>query len=369
MNNLICRLTLILITAQSGFSFAHDPGLSFAELSVNEYRIEAHLVFAKSDLESIVVMNADQDGNININSDLGMLAGEVLKITQGEQQLKAEIDSLKMAEKDALHIRLNYPLINTETLTIKSKLLSRLARGHRQYLSVFNSENQLIGEALLSAESHQFRIDNEQRSYSHTLIKFLHEGVHHIWIGFDHILFLVTLLLPAVLVFIKDHWFSVTNIKDALISTIKIVTAFTIAHSITLSLAVLNIVYIPSRLVESVIAFSVILTALNNLYPLFTKSRWLLAFIFGLIHGFGFAGVLTELGLPDDRLFVSLLGFNLGVEAGQIAIVSLLLPILYLMREANYYRMIVLRGGSFAALLIASIWLLERSLDVQVFGI
>jgi len=368
MLNVIRSLILTLLTSISGFSFAHDPGLSFVDLSISNKNIEAHLVFAKNDLESLVVINADKDGKINTHSGLASIAKEALKITQGEQLLEVDLVSLSVSEKDGLHIRLKYLLTSNEKLTINAVLIPSLARGHRQYISILNEEKLMIGETILSAESQQLEVDYNPRTHLDTVIKFLGEGVHHIWIGIDHILFLLTLLLPAVLVFNSNHWSSVASFKDALISTIKIVTAFTLAHSITLSLAVLNIVYIPSYLVESVIAFSVILTAFNNLYPVFTSSRWLLAFIFGLIHGFGFAGVLIELGLPENRLGASLLGFNLGVEAGQIMIVGLLLPILYLMREANYYRLVILRGGSIAALLIASIWLFERSLNVQIIG-
>ena len=115
-----------------------------------------------------------------------------------------------------------------------------------------------------------------------------------------------------------------------------VVTAFTLAHSITLTLAALRLVELPSRLVESAIAASVVLAAVNNLVPVVERRRWMVAFAFGLIHGFGFASVLAELGLPQETLVLSLLGFNLGVELGQLAIVAVFLPTAYALRNTRF---------------------------------
>jgi hypothetical protein len=147
---------------------------------------------------------------------------------------------------------------------------------------------------------------------------------------------------------------------------LKIVTAFTIAHSITLSLAVTGVAQLPSRLVESVIAASVLLTAADNLWPFLPKKRWWVAFAFGLIHGFGFASVLLDLQLPASSLVTSLLGFNLGVEIGQLALVAALMPLAYALRHTRGYSMLALRTGSVAIAAISLGWLLERSMNVQL---
>jgi hypothetical protein len=147
-----------------------------------------------------------------------------------------------------------------------------------------------------------------------------------------------------------------------------VVTAFTVAHSITLSLAALEIIALPSRLVESAIALSVVLAAANNLYPVVEGKRWLVAFVFGLIHGFGFATVLAELGLPRDALVLSLLGFNLGVELGQLAIVAGFLPLAFLLRNTPFYRRGVFVGGSWLTMLVATAWLLERALNLKLIS-
>ncbi|MDB5960117.1 MAG: hypothetical protein JWP59_1411 [Massilia sp.] len=195
---------------------------------------------------------------------------------------------------------------------------------------------------------------------------YVRHGVWHIWIGFDHILFLISLLLPAVLVFKAGKWNGGASFRAAFSDVLKIVTAFTLAHSITLSLAVLGVLSVPSRVVESAIALSVVLAALNNIWPLFQRRRAVAAFAFGLIHGFGFASVLLDLGLPASSLLLSLVGFNVGVELGQLAIVAVFLPLAFMARHSAFYRKIVLVGGSAVIFAIASVWLIERVLDLKI---
>jgi hypothetical protein len=144
------------------------------------------------------------------------------------------------------------------------------------------------------------------------------------------------------------------------------VTSFTAAHSITLSLAALGLVSLPSRLVESAIALSVVLAAANNIWPVVAHKRWLVAFGFGLIHGFGFASVLAELGLPADALVLSLLGFNAGVEIGQMAIVAVFLPLAFLLRRTRFYLRGVFLVGSWLIMLVALVWLAERVFDLKL---
>jgi hypothetical protein len=149
---------------------------------------------------------------------------------------------------------------------------------------------------------------------------------------------------------------------------VKIVTAFTVAHSITLSLATLGVISLPSRWIESAIAASVLLAALNNIYPLINKKLWLVAFGFGLIHGLGFANVLKDLGLPQNMLLLTLLAFNLGVELGQLAIVSGFLPAAFWLRRTRWYRAVIFTLGSVLIALLAFIWLLERSLKLSLLN-
>jgi len=160
------------------------------------------------------------------------------------------------------------------------------------------------------------------------------------------------------------QWTPAPSFRGAFTDVVKVVTAFTIAHSITLTLAASGLVALPPRLVESAIALSVALAALNNLFPVVGNARWAVAFGFGLIHGFGFANSLADLGLPAGSLALSLAGFNAGVELGQLAIVAGFLPIAFAMRASWSYRRVFVAGGSVAIVAVASVWLVGRALDI-----
>lgn len=240
------------------------------------------------------------------------------------------------------------------TLAIDYRLFERLDPQHRGLLNfVEHGESRSV---VFSADSPHRVVGGGSAGPLAQFATYVNEGVWHIWTGFDHILFLLSLLLPAVLV------------RHAFVDAAKVVTAFTLAHSITLTLAVLSIVVLPSRLVESAIALSVVLAALNNLFPVVVNGRWIAAFGFGLLHGFGFAGALHDLGLPTGSLALSLAGFNLGVEAGQLAIVMLFLPFAFALRSTWAYRRMVVAGGSAAIATVAAAWFVERAFDVGVFS-
>jgi len=164
----------------------------------------------------------------------------------------------------------------------------------------------------------------------------------------------------------EGRWQAAGDFSSVCWDVLGIITAFTVAHSLTLSLAALDIVQLPSRLVESTIAASVVLAGLGNLYPMMMSRRWVIAFGFGLIHGFGFAAVLADLGLPQDSLLLSLISFNVGVELGQLAIVAAFLPLAYLIRRSWSYPRLVLTGGSLAVVAIALVWFTERAFDLQL---
>lgn len=198
---------------------------------------------------------------------------------------------------------------------------------------------------------------------------FFRDGVHHILIGYDHVLFLVCLLLPAVLRRRADggrepvaHW------CEAVWPMVGLVTMFTIAHSITLALASFQLVTISPRVVEPAIALTIMVAALDNLHPVLRGRRRLFSFLFGLIHGFGFASVLGELDLPALGFASALLRFNLGVEVGQLAIVSAVLAVLLALRRWRAYPAVVLRGGSVLAIALATLWLIERVFDLRLIS-
>ena len=249
-------------------------------------------------------------------------------------------------------------------LTISYTLFADLDPQHRGLLNL-----QALGQtrtAVLGPQAPTQSFELKAVGRWAQFIAYAREGVWHIWIGFDHILFLLSLLLPAVLLWRAPGWQAVETFRAAFVDVFKIVTAFTLAHSITLSLATLGFVSLPSRWVESAIAASVVLAALNNLWPLFHGRRWMVAFGFGLIHGFGFASVLVDLGLPREALALALVGFNLGVEAGQLAIVALFLPLAFALRRTAFYRRVVMLGGSALIVALAGTWLVERAFEVKL---
>lgn len=192
------------------------------------------------------------------------------------------------------------------------------------------------------------------------------DGVHHILIGYDHILFLICLLLPSVLRRRPGGREPVVTWREAVLPMLGIVTMFTVAHSITLALAALKIVNLSPRLVEPAIAVTIALAAVDNIYPLLRRRRKLFSFLFGLIHGFGFAGALAEMALPTQSFVLTLLQFNLGVEAGQLIVVFAALSFLLAMRNWRRYEPVLLHGGSTMAVLIAAVWFLERIFDLKV---
>ena len=197
---------------------------------------------------------------------------------------------------------------------------------------------------------------------------FLKEGVRHILTGYDHVLFLLCLLLPSVMRRTPAGWRPVERISQAVWPVVGIVSAFTVAHSITLGLAATKVVSLPSAFIEPAIAVTIILAALDNVWAVFPVRRVIVTFVFGLIHGFGFAGVLAELDLPAARFAWALLQFNLGLEVGQLLIVVAVTALLFLLRRGALYPGLVIRGGSVAAMLVGAVWLIERTANVSMLG-
>lgn len=195
---------------------------------------------------------------------------------------------------------------------------------------------------------------------------FLKDGVLHILTGYDHVLFLLCLLLPSVMRRTPEGWRPVDKLTQAVWPIVGIVSAFTVAHSITLALAATKVVSLSPSFIEPAIAVTIILAALDNVWPIFPVRRVVVTFFFGLIHGFGFAAVLAELNLPTSAFAWALLQFNLGLELGQLLIVISVTALLFLLRQRPLYRAIVIRGGSFAAIVVGVLWLIERTANVSI---
>ncbi|WP_339845658.1 HupE/UreJ family protein [uncultured Halopseudomonas sp.] len=194
----------------------------------------------------------------------------------------------------------------------------------------------------------------------HTAVEFIWEGMVHLWIGYDHMLFLLALLLPAAVRREKGHWVVENRLGAAVKDVALIVTAFTVAHSVTLVIATLGVVRLPIAWVETFIALSIVAAAVNIVWPFLGHRRYLVGFGFGLIHGFGFASVLGDFMSDTSSRLVALASFNVGVELAQLAVVLAVVPVIYLLRNQWVYQRVVMPVGVAAVALTGTVWALER---------
>lgn len=248
------------------------------------------------------------------------------------------------------------------------RVLQHVDNGHRLIMSLQDADQPnvaartwLIAPSVTSLDASE----SGASSLTQTFKTYVKEGLHHILSGYDHLLFLFCLLLPAVYVRKDQQWVPVKSSMTAIRQTLYIATAFTLAHSITLSLAALNVIALPSKLVESVIAFSIALAALSNLFPIFGTKQIRVAFVFGLIHGFGFASVLSDLPLMTDARLMALFSYNFGIELGQIVCILLFFPIALALRQRVFYRQVMFKGGSMVACVLALLWMTQRIFDLN----
>ncbi len=351
---------------------AHRASDSYLTLTVEDGAVLGRWDLALRDLDHAIGLDGNDDGAITWGEVRGRhqaiaaYALSRLSLTADGMSCTAQaVDHLVERHGDSAYSALEFtadcPAAGPiDELVVSYGAFFDLDPQHRGLLRLVNGDT--TASAVFAPDSARQSFALRQPNSLRVVADYLREGVHHIWIGFDHVLFLLTLLLPAALRRRDGRWIAVDGLAPALGRIAGIVSAFTVAHSLTLGLAALGIVDLPSRLVEAAIAASVVLAAVNNIVPIITRRLWLMAFGFGLIHGFGFAGVLADLGLPADALAIALLGFNLGVELGQLAIVAALLPPLYLLRNAQLYARLALPAGSVAAAQFGSIWFLERAL-------
>jgi len=369
------RLLLLLVGLCIAVSaWAHKPSDSYLTLRIDEATVHGQWDIALRDLD--FALGLDGDGNAEITwGEVKTKQREIAAYAIARLQLGAAGQGCPITVNDHLvddHTDGAYAVMRftalcatpVQKLTAKYSLFHDIDPQHKGLLRL--DYRGASSTAIFSPEKSQQEFTLAEPNKLRQFIDYVREGVWHIWIGFDHILFLLALLLPAVVVREARSWQAVSAFQPALWSVVKIVTAFTLAHSITLTLATLGLISLPSRWVESTIAASVVIAALNNIYPLFRERRWMMAFLFGLIHGFGFATVLADLGLPQDALILALVGFNLGVETGQLAIVAAFLPCAYLLRRTTLYRRVILYGGSILIAVLASVWFAERAFDLKL---
>jgi len=385
-------LFLLVFVIQIQTSFAHSPDQGYLYLRIYGDAMGGRFELAAKDINRAIGTDLDDAMSLEILAPhldklyAYLISRSSFKSDLGNYKVRFTDPTVLVLEEKFDFVRLNFDLDNVDeipdNLDIEYDLIFDKHDIHRGMLIVeYNWKAGIVNnEALMS---HVFTPNDKTTSLSLTdasiwkgFVALVKLGIWHIWIGLDHILFLVALILPAVVrrrsevedVTNQDNandWVPVAKFKPAFLYIIKIITFFTIAHSITLALAALGFINLSSRVVESIIAISIALAALHNIIPIFKAKEWLIAFGFGLFHGFGFASVLGEKGLSGDFMVLSLLGFNVGVELGQVLIICMIFPVLFILRTLKIYPPII-KYGSMVLIFISIYWFIERGFEVDL---
>jgi len=335
---------------------AHAPGLSSAEFRPTQDGLELVLTFAISDMDNLFMLDTDGDGKVSqlefqyARSQMVALPAQAAEVIVDGNALTNSEPSLRMDPQDNIEFIVRYPQQLGSNFIYRCAIFSQLPRGHRQFASLRDSSGKVITERLLTPENNALTYPQTAStgpSPKTTFVGFLTLGIEHILTGYDHLLFLFALLL----------------VTRQFMSAVKIVTCFTIAHSITLALATFNVVDIPSRIIEPLIAATIVYVGIENIIlKREPKRRWLLTFAFGLIHGFGFASVLREMGISSGSsgIMVPLFSFNLGVEIGQIAVAAILLPFIWRFSKKPEFAIRWVPACSVLVALAGGYWFIDR---------
>jgi hydrogenase/urease accessory protein HupE len=344
-------LAAVLAGLAPGSVDAHPAQLAHARIAIEERAVEIALSMNLFELDLVLALDQDLDGTVTPAELEGrrIEIGEYLRaktgVTAAGGALPMELRALGLGRsgdgRAVAEATLAFPAEQPlRDLTIRCEPLTELGADHTTLARI---------DARGESRQVVFRPGMTYRPAPGPLavsLEFLRLGIVHIFVGYDHIAFLVGLLLAG----------------GSTLSIVKIVTAFTVAHSVTLSLAALDVVTLSPALVEAGIALSIVYVAAENLFrPRPPRGRWLVSFGFGLVHGFGFAGALKELALPSASLVWPLLTFNLGVEIAQVAIVAVVAPVLYAVTRTPLHVPLT-RLASVVILSLGLFWLYQRVL-------
>lgn len=313
---------LLIVGLGQGYAGAHGLSSSYTTLTVSDTGVAVEVALSVADMIAHFGLDADNNQRVSreevasalptflpaLNQYLHIkLNGSIRPLSTAEATVMQPASGLELF---VLHATLDSPgFLNEVTLSLSTAFFELLGQNHSHFVKVVSAQQTQQAILSLANPRHTFVFDQPLHPQTE-LAAFLYLGIKHIFLGYDHVLFLLALIIAG-----GGFW-----------CIIKIVTAFTLAHTVTLILAALQIVSLPAQFVESAIALSIAYVALENLIKPTIDHRWLVAFAFGLVHGFGFANVLRELSLPTANRVGCLLSFNVGVEAGQAAIVALLYP-------------------------------------------
>lgn len=378
-----CLLAIAIVFGCTLSAAAHSPDQSYIYLDVTDTTLTGRYEAGFKDLDAVLGIDADEDGTVTeeemraadaaitayLVDNLLMEAGGtdlIITPTETTYATKNGIDYAKVFF-EVTGFETTPERINTtfsgmwETFGDEHEVFGLIGSNTRTGLE----ENEANINVIFSPETQTQDVSLSPLPWTELLWYMVVQGVWHIWLGFDHVLFLCTLLIPAVMVVVNNRWEASETLHQPLWTVLKMVTAFTLAHSITLSIAALGLISLPAWLVESIIALSIAYVALTILIPRLHKNMFWVVVIFGLFHGFGFAFVLEPINIEPNQKLLTLAGFNIGVELGQIAIVLAVFPVLYLLRNSMFYNWGVMKAGSLALIAISLIWFEERAFDLM----
>ena len=366
-------LALILAYA-TAVAWAHDPGLSTATVRLFPDKLEAILTFALKDADELAGLDTNNDGQVSVEEfaaaqeRLGETVAKAFEVRFDDTLAKATDVRCQLDQNNNVDVYLSVAGRKFSKLAVRSKMIAGFRIDHRQYIMLQNPSGVTMVERLLSANSDTVEIQFAAESPAAstpvapaaetpppapakgadlTFRSFVLLGVEHIGTGYDHLLFLFALLVVT------------RSFRSALV----VITAFTLAHSITLAIATFNLVQLPAKYTEPLIAATIVYVGVENLARRGDPhGRWMLTFAFGLIHGFGFASVLRDMGVGARAggAAMPLFSFNLGVELGQIAVAAIMLPIIWQLRKREFF---VQRGGPACSVIVAlagTYWFVQR---------
>ena len=369
----VVALAFICLAGFSVSALAHQTGNSYLTLTENDNRLQVELDFIVRDLGNLLQTPGQANDPPPAPDKLQSLQTSItdaiqksLNITiDGRPAVLEFVNQSVVVRNDGLYVRQRFKSItipaDTKFILVRYEFFTQNDKLGRAFFKLFLREEEMSSVFDQSNFIQRFTL-GEAKRWS-TIGLFTKEGAKHILEGADHLLFLLTLLLPGLMLTIRAVAATgeqMSRQRSAEKFVLKVVTAFTLAHSITLALSVFGWVNLPAKFIESIIALSIMVSAIMNLQEKFQFSHWKLAFLFGLIHGLGFANGLRELGLSSAYFLETLFAFNLGVELGQVfAVVLVAAPVLVLVKTSAAKRR-VMKYGSVGILLISTIWLIQR---------
>jgi len=368
----VCGMVYWLVFGLSSAA-AHESSTSYLQLRVDGSQVSGRWDIALRDLEYALGLDTNNDSALTW-AEVRDQHARIGRYALGHLVLRADLDACRITAgrlQIADHGSGRYASLELDgqcphepvSLSLDYDLLFDIDALHRGLL---NLEFRGSHTGLFSPGEHVLRFQAAGASGWAVFSQYFRAGLAHVWTGWDHMLFLAGLFLPAVLRRHAGRWQPAERMRSALADTAIMASAFTLAHALTLSLAATGVFAPPTRWVESAVAATVLFAGLNNLVPMVYRGLFWLAGAFGLVHGAAMAGALIELGLPPGNRVWALLAFNLGVEVAQLAVVLAVIPPSFLFRRSAAYRWGVLVPGAVFITLVGAVWLAQRALDIEL---